>query len=238
MKTLTDLLNAMDDLANEKKAKTMQKYFKSGRGEYGEGDEFLGLTVPIQRLIAKDFYKELELNDIQELLNSNIHEHRLTAVLMLVLKYEKNKDSKFRNEIIKFYLKNTLRFNNWDLVDSGCYKILGHHAFNQNREDILYRLAESENLWEKRIAIVSTLHFIKNKTLSVVPEIVLINMNHPHDLMHKANGWMLREMGNVDEAMLLDFLDEYATQLPRTSLRYAIEKLDISLRQYYLKLRD
>lgn len=236
MKNLTDLLNAMDDLANEKKAKTMQKYFKSGRGEYGEGDEFLGLTVPIQRLIAKDFYKELELNDIQELLNSNIHEHRLTAVLMLVLKYEKNKDSKFRNEIIKFYLKNTLRFNNWDLVDAGCYKILGHHAFNQNREDILYRLAESENLWEKRIAIVSTLHFIKNKTLSIVPEIVLINMNHPHDLMHKANGWMLREMGNVDEAMLLDFLDEYATQLPRTSLRYAIEKLDISLRQYYLKL--
>lgn len=237
MKNLTDLLNAMDDLANEKKAKTMQKYFKSGRGEYGEGDEFLGLTVPIQRLIAKDFYKELELNDIQKLLNSNIHEHRLTAVLMLVLKYEKTKDQHIRNGIVEFYLKNTTSFNNWDLVDSGCYKILGHHAFTQNREDILYKLAESENLWEKRIAIVSTLHFIKNKTLSIVPEIVLINMNHSHDLMHKANGWMLREMGNVDEAMLLDFLDEYATQLPRTSLRYAIEKLDISLRQYYLKLK-
>ena len=237
MKKRIEIQKIMEDLANEKKAKTMQKYFKSGKGEYGEGDEFLGLTVPIQRMIAKDFYKELNLDELGELLQSGIHEHRLTAILMLVLKYEKTKDQERRNEIVEFYLRNTLRFNNWDLVDSGCYKILGHHAFTQNREAILYDLAKSENLWEKRIAIVSTLHFIKNKSLSIVPEIVLMNMNHPHDLMHKANGWMLREMGNIDEAVLLDFLDEYATQLPRTSLRYAIEKLDISLRQYYLKLR-
>ena len=238
MNKLTELEQTMKDLANEKKAKTMQKYFKSGKGEYGEGDEFIGLTVPIQRLIAKDFYKDLSLNEIEKLLQSGIHEHRLTAILMLVLKYEKTKSQELRNQIVEFYLRNTLRFNNWDLVDSGCYKIIGHYAFHQNREDILYKLAESENLWEKRIAIVSTFHFIKNKSLQIVPEIVLMNVNHPHDLMHKANGWMLREMGKIDEAVLLDFLDSYATQLPRTSLRYAIEKLDVSLRQYYLKLKD
>lgn len=237
MGNLAELLGAMNDLADEKKAETMQKYFKSGKGEYGEGDEFLGITVPIQRMMSKDFYQDLTLDEIGKLLQSKIHEHRLTAVLMLVLKYEKTKNQELRNQIVEFYLRNTLRFNNWDLVDSGCYKILGHFAFTQNREDILYKLAKSENLWEKRIAIVSTLHFIKKKSLQIVPEIVLMNLNHPHDLMHKANGWMLREMGNVDEAMLLDFLDEYATQLHRTSLRYAIEKLDVSLRQYYLKLR-
>lgn len=237
MKNLTELKKAMNDLANEKKAQTMQKYFKAGKGEYGEGDSFLGITVPLQRMVAKDFYNELELNDIQELLSSNVHEHRLTAVLMLVLKYEKTKNQELKNQIVEFYLKNTLRFNNWDLVDSGCYKILGHYVFHNQKEVILYKLAESESLWEKRIAVVSTLHFIKNKSLQIVPEIVLMNLHHSHDLMHKANGWMLREMGNRDEAMLLDFLDEYATQLPRTTLRYAIEKLDTSLRQYYLKLR-
>lgn len=236
MKNLNDLLESMQSLANDKKAQTMQRYFKSGKGEYGEGDSFLGITVPLQRMVAKDFYKEIELNDIQELLNSNVHEHRLTAVLILVLKYEKTKDQELKNQIVEFYLKNTLRFNNWDLVDSGCYKILGHYVFHKGKEEILYKLAESEHLWEKRIAVVSTYYFIKKKSLDIVPEIVLINMSHPHDLMHKANGWMLREMGNIDEAPLLDFLDEHATQLPRTSLRYAIEKLDASLRQYYLKL--
>ncbi len=238
MKKLDDLLDAMNDLANKKKAKTMQKYFKAGKGEYGEGDEFLGITVPLQRMAAKDFYKDSGLDDIEQLLQSKIHEHRLTAVLMLVLKYEKTKENEIRKSIVAFYLKNTLRFNNWDLVDSGCYKILGHYVFHNQKEEILYKLAESEHLWEKRIAVVSTYYFIKKKGLNIVPEIVLMNMNHPHDLMHKANGWMLREMGNIDEAMLLDFLDEYATQLPRTSLRYAIEKLDASLRQYYLKLKD
>ena len=238
MSSLKQIIDVLKSNSDPKKAQTMQKYFKSGKGEYGEGDEFLGITVPIQRMIAKDFYKEISLEELGELLQSKIHEYRLTAVLMLVLKYEKTKDQELRNKIVESYLRNTLRFNNWDLVDSGCYKILGHHAFTQNREDILYQLAESENLWEKRIAIVSTLYFIKNKSLNIVPEIVLMNLNHPHDLMHKANGWMLREMGNMDEAMLLDFLDDYATQLPRTSLRYAIEKLDDTLRQYYLKLKD
>lgn len=237
MKNLNDLLESMQSLANEKKAQTMRKYFKAGKGEYGEGDSFLGITVPLQRMVAKDFHKELELNDIQKLLNSNVHEHRLTSVLMLVLKYEKTKEDLVRKEIVDFYLKNTLRFNNWDLVDSGCYKILGHYVFHNQKEEILYKLAESEHLWEKRIAVVSTYYFIKKKSLTIVPEIVLMNLSHPHDLMHKANGWMLREMGNIDEAPLLDFLDEYATQLPRTSLRYAIEKLDILLRQYYLKLK-
>lgn len=237
MSSLKQIIDVLTSNSDPKKAKTMQKYFKSGKGEYGEGDEFLGLTVPVQRMIAKEFYKELNFIEIQELLDSKIHEYRLTGILILVLKYEKTKDQEVRNEIVAFYLKNSLRFNNWDLVDSGCYKILGHYVFHNHKEEILYKLAQSEHLWEKRIAVVSTYYFIKNKSLNIVPEMVLMNLNHPHDLMHKANGWMLREMGNIDEAMLLDFLDEYATQLPRTSLRYAIEKLDVSLRQYYLKLR-
>lgn len=237
MKKLHHLLQAMDDLANEKKAKTMHRYFKAGKGEYGEGDGFLGITVPLQRMIAKDFYKDLSLDDIGQILQSKVHEHRLTAVLMLVCKYEKTKDIKLKNQIVDFYLQNTLRFNNWDLVDSGCYKILGHFALTQGREDVLYELAKSDNLWENRIAVVSTYYFIKNKSLEIVPEIVLMNLHHSHDLMHKANGWMLRELGNVDDARLLDFLDEYASELPRTTLRYAIEKLDVSLRKYYLGLK-
>lgn len=237
MKKLNQLLDAMRDLANEKKAETMRKYFKAGKGEYGEGDEFLGITVPFQRMIAKEFYQDLNLDDIRQLLQSGIHEHRLTAVLMLVLKYEKSKDIELKIRIVEFYLQNTLRFNNWDLVDSGCYKILGHFTFTQNREDILYKLAESDNLWEKRMAIVSTYHFIKNKSLEIVSEIVLMNMNHPHDLIQKANGWMLREMGNMDDAKLMDFLDEHASQLPRTTLSYAIEKLDNILRKYYLAMK-
>ncbi len=237
MKHLAELYDAMQDLANEKKAETMRRYFKTGKGEYGEGDQFLGLTVPIQRMIAKDFYPDLKLDQMGELLLSKVHEHRLIAVFMLVLKYEKTKDQTLKNEIVDFYLRNTQRFNNWDLVDSGCYKILGHHVFHHQKEEILFRLAESDNLWDNRIAVVSTLYFIQKKSLKIVPELVLKNLHHPHDLMHKANGWMLREMGEKDDGMLKDFLDEYARKLPRTSLRYAIEKLDESLRQYYLKLK-
>lgn len=234
---IEQLKSTLQDLADEGKAKIMMRFFKTGKGEYGEGDIFLGISVPNQRLIAKEFYQQVSLNDIKNLLNSNIHEYRLTALLMLVLKYEKSKDELVRKEIIDFYLAQTSQINNWDLVDTSCYKILGHYCFHQKREELLFELASSEDLWEKRIAIVSTMYFIKQKSFSIVPEIVLKNLNHSHDLMHKANGWMLREMGKMDEEKLIEFLDEYTLQMPRTTLRYALEKIDPILKDYYMKLK-
>lgn len=234
---IEQLKSTLQDLSDEEKAKIMMRFFKTGKGEYGEGDIFLGISVPNQRLIAKEFYQQVSLNDIKNLLNSNIHEYRLTALLMLVSKYEKSKDELVRKEIIDFYLAQTSQINNWDLVDTSCYKILGHYCFHQNREELLFELADSEDLWEKRIAIVSTMYFIKQKSFSIVPEIVLKNLNHSHDLMHKANGWMLREMGKMDEEKLIEFLDEYTLQMPRTTLRYALEKIDPILKDYYMKLK-
>ncbi len=234
---IEQLKSTLQDLADEEKAKIMMRFFKTGKGEYGEGDIFLGISVPNQRLIAKEFYQQVSLNDIKNLLNSNIHEYRLTALLMLVSKYEKSKDELVRKEIIDFYLAQTSQINNWDLVDTSCYKILGHYCFHQKREELLFELANSEDLWEKRIAIVSTMYFIKQKSFSIVPEIVLKNLNHSHDLMHKANGWMLREMGKMNEEKLIEFLDEYTLQMPRTTLRYALEKIDPILKDYYMKLK-
>lgn len=234
---IEQLKSTLQDLSDEEKAKIMMRFFKTGKGEYGEGDIFLGISVPNQRLIAKEFYQQVSLNDIKNLLNSNIHEYRLTALLMLVLKYEKSKDELVRKEIIDFYLAQTSQINNWDLVDTSCYKILGHYCFHQKREELLFELANSEDLWEKRIATVSTMYFIKQKSFSIVPEIVLKNLNHSHDLMHKANGWMLREMGKMNEEKLIEFLDEYTLQMPRTTLRYALEKIDPILKDYYMKLK-
>lgn len=234
---IEQLKSTLQDLADEEKAKIMMRFFKTGKGEYGEGDIFLGISVPNQRLIAKEFYQQVSLNDIKNLLNSNIHEYRLTALLILVSKYEKSKDELVRKEIIDFYLAQTSQINNWDLVDTSCYKILGHYCFHQKREELLFELADSDDLWEKRIATVSTMYFIKQKSFSIVPEIVLKNLNHSHDLMHKANGWMLREMGKMNEEKLIEFLDEYTLQMPRTTLRYALEKIDPILKDYYMKLK-
>lgn len=234
---IEQLKSTLQDLADEEKAKIMMRFFKTGKGEYSEGDIFLGISVPNQRLIAKEFYQQVSLNDIKNLLNSNIHEYRLTALLILVLKYEKSKDELVRKDIIDFYLAQTSQINNWDLVDTSCYKILGHYCFHQKREELLFELADSDDLWEKRIATVSTMYFIKQKSFSIVPEIVLKNLNHSHDLMHKANGWMLREMGKMNEEKLIEFLDEYTLQMPRTTLRYALEKIDPILKDYYMKLK-
>lgn len=234
---VNEIKTALHDLSDAEKISVYQRFFKTGKGEYGEGDTFLGITVPNQRLVAKEYYNQVSLKEIKELLSFDIHEYRLTALLMLVAKYEKSKDVNFQKEIVDFYLSQTSRINNWDLVDTSCYKILGHYCYHQNEEFILYKLTNSDDLWEKRIAIVSTLYFIKKNALSIVSDIVLKNINYPHDLMHKANGWMLREMGKKDEEMLTLFLDVNATRLPRTSLRYALEKLSPELKEYYMKLK-
>ncbi|WP_312761851.1 DNA alkylation repair protein [Epilithonimonas sp.] len=225
------------DLVIPGKGEILQTFFKTGKGEYGEGDIFIGVTVPEQRSVAKEFYKTITLDELSELLSSKIHEHRLTALLILVYKFEKTKDKIGQKEIIDFYLKHTKYINNWDLVDTSCYKILGRYCFENQNSKILEKLSDSDDMWEKRMAIVATMHHIKKGKFELTKTFALKNLKHPHDLMHKATGWLLREIGKMNETELLDFLNLHYKEMPRTCLRYAIEKLDEELRQNYLKGR-
>ena len=234
---LKEIKESLAVLSIPEKAAFFPKFFKTGKGEYGEGDLFLGVKVPDQRAVAKEYYAKISLEELSELLSSPYHEHRLTALIMLISKFEKTKDLSVKEEIINFYLKHLDFINNWDLVDTTCYKILGRYAFENQKENLLRELADSDQMWHKRIAVVGTMHYIKKGSFELTKEFVTQNLYHPHDLMHKANGWLLREMGNKNEAELIDYLNQYYKQMPRTCLRYAIEKLDEQLRQDYLKGR-
>ena len=217
---------------NEKKAKILSKFFKTGKGQYGEGDVFLGLIVPKTREIAKK-YIDLNFKDIQRLILSKIHEERLAALMILAEKYKKS-DSEDKKLIIDFYLKNAEKVNNWDLVDLSADKILGNYLIHKNKS-ILYKLAKSENLWERRISIISTFAFIKNYKFKDTIKISEILLNDKHDLIQKAVGWMLREVGKRDEKVLCDFLDKHCGKMPRTMLRYAVERLDKKKREFYME---
>lgn len=232
------ILEALHFLSSPEKKEFLPYFFKTGKGEYAEGDKFIGVVVPDSRKLVKEYWQKAELSDVQEILKSEFHEMRLVALLILVTKFEKTKDEKEKKTLVDFYLKNTKYINNWDLVDLSCYKLLGRYCFENQKDDILRELSNSDNMWEKRIAIVATMHHIKKgKSFDLTQELVLNNLNHPHDLMHKANGWLLREIGNKDEEVLLDFLKIYYQNMPRTTLRYAIERLDEDLRQDFLKGR-
>ncbi len=230
-----DLENLEKELrkkANKQKAVFLSRYFKTGKGEYGEGDIFLGITVPDQRKIALKSL-DMPLSDIGELLKSNIHEYRFTALEILVAKYEKVKE-KERKEIAKFYLSHTTAINNWDLVDTSARDILGHYLFDKDRS-VLIQLARSRNIWERRIAIIATHYFIMHgdfKDTLVIAEMLL---SDTHDLIHKAVGWMLREVGNKSHTHLEIFLKKHYMNMPRTMLRYAIEKFSPERRRAYLK---
>ena len=208
-------------------AKVLQRFFKTNKGEYGEGDIFLGIKVPVQRNLVKKF--DLNLDQIQVLLNSKIHEHRFSALVFLLNKYEKNSE-----EVFNFYLKNSKKINNWDLVDAFAPKIVGKFLVDKNK-DILYKLARSKNLWEKRISIISTLWFIRNNKFNDTLKISEILLKDSHDLIHKAVGWMLREVGKKDQGIEEKFLKKHYKKMPRTMLRYAIEKFDEVRRKKYLK---
>ena len=232
------ILEALQFLSSPEKKEFLPYFFKTGKGEYAEGDQFIGVVVPDSRKLVKEYWQKAELSDVQEILKSEFHEMRLVALLILVNKFEKSKDKTEQKKLVDFYLKNTKYINNWDLVDLSCYKLLGRYCFENQKDNILRELSNSDNMWEKRIAIVATMHHIKKgKSFDLTQELVLNNLNHPHDLMHKANGWLLREIGNKDEEVLLDFLKIYYQNMPRTTLRYAIEKLDEDLRQDFLKGR-
>ncbi len=232
-----EIQEALAALSTPEKAAFFPKFFKTGKGEYGEGDLFLGVKVPDQRSVAKEYCAKISLEELTELLSSQYHEHRLTALFILVSKFEKAKDQAVKDEIITFYLNHLPYVNNWDLVDSSCYKLLGRYAFENHKEELLRNLSDSEVMWHKRIAVVGTMYYVKKGSFDLTKELVTANLKHPHDLMHKANGWLLREMGQKSENDLIDYLNRHYKEMPRTCLRYAIEKLDEDVRQDYLKGR-
>lgn len=218
-------------LANPKQAALLQRFFKTGKGEYGEGDIFLGIKVPEQRKIANKY--DLDLKEIQGLLNSKIHEHRLTSLFILIKKYNKSNENE-RKKIFEFYLRNTKNINNWDLIDLSAPKIVGNYLLDKDRS-VLYKLAKSNSLWEKRISILATAAFIVNDEYKDTLRIAEILLNDKHDLIHKGVGWMLREVGKRDQKIEEEFLKKYYKKMPRTMLRYAIEKFEENKRQFYLK---
>ena len=217
---------------NPDKADFLPRFFKTGKGEYGEGDKFVGITVPNIRKVAKQFYKQVDLGIIQKLLNNPIHEYRLTGLIMLVYKYEKA-EIKTKGEIVKFYEKNFSAVNNWDLVDLTAHKILGDWLLDKGRKK-LYKLARSNDLWEKRISMMSTFAFIRENDFKDTLAIARILLHDDHDLIHKVVGWMLREVGKRDMKTEELFLQKYYKQMPRTMLRYAIERFPESKRLQYL----
>ncbi|MGI9536215.1 MAG: DNA alkylation repair protein [Desulfocapsaceae bacterium] len=224
--------NELHCLANEQIAVHSQKFFKTGAGQYGEGDRFLGIRVPVLRKIARR-YRRLDLPSTEKLLHSEFHEIRLTALLILVECYKRG-DERLQKEVYELYLKNSAYINNWDLVDVSAPHIVGHFLEHRDR-DILSTLAVSDNLWERRIAILATFHFIRRNSFTETLKLADILRHDEHDLLHKAVGWMLREVGNRDLDREVAFLDEHYKELPRTMLRYAIERFPESLRQAYLK---
>lgn len=228
-----NVLDELKKLADPDIAEHSQRFFKTGPGEYGEGDQFLGIRVPVTRKVAAKF-KELPLQEIRRLLSSEYHEARLCALVILVNRFKKG-DKQERESIYQLYLKNTRFINNWDLVDTSAHHILGSYLQEKDREP-LHKLAKSEDLWERRIAIISTLYFIKNDDFETTLKIAEQLLDDEHDLIHKAVGWMLREIGERDMRIEEQFLQKYIHNMPRTMLRYAIEKFPEAKRKKYLAM--
>jgi len=235
MSSLTQLKKELKKIASPKQAKILQRFFKTGKGEYGEKDIFLGIKVPEQRKVA-DKFRELSLENIAELLNSKIHEYRMTALFILIKQYQKADECE-KKIIFNFYLKNIKDINNWDLVDLSAPKIVGDYLLDKPR-DVLYKLARSKNLWERRIAIISNWIIIRNNEFDDTLKIAKILLNDKHDLIHKAVGWMLREVGKRDQKIEEEFLQKYYLKMPRVMLRYAIEKFSEQKRKFYLRKKN
>jgi 3-methyladenine DNA glycosylase AlkD len=233
--TAEDIQEALQKHANAEDAVFLQRFFKTDKGQYGADDVFIGVRVPMTRAVCKVF-KDLPLAEIQRLLDSDIHEHRLAAVILLSNQYTKANQG-MRQKIFELYLKNVQRgrVNNWDLVDASAEFIIGKHLVDQPR-DLLFTLAHSDGLWQRRVAMLSTFHFLKIGNPQPTIDIAEVLLHDPHDLIQKAVGWMLREMGKrVDERLLIAFLKKYAHEMPRTMLRYAIERLAVEQKNRFMK---
>ncbi len=232
MISANELTTAMLTAANPEKAAGMQRFFKTGKGQYGEGDRFLGIPNPEMHRFAKQ-YRDMPLQQAVELLESPWHEIRSAALQIMVAQYDQGSEP-LREEIFNRYLQSTHRVNNWDLVDLSAPLIVGAHLLNRDRA-ILHTLAASPLLWEQRIAIIATLTFIRNHDFTDTLKLAESLFTHKHDLMHKATGWMLREVGKRHRSTLTAFLNEHKSIMPRTALRYAIEHYPESERQAFMK---
>jgi 3-methyladenine DNA glycosylase AlkD len=233
--TARQVTKDLNEASDKAKSVTLARFFKTGPGEYGEGDRFLGVTVPKQRIIAKK-YQDLPFSEVKKLLISPWHEHRLTGLLILTYRFSVSEMAQKR-EIFDFYLVHTERINNWDLVDVTAPGIVGEYLVESGSDSgLLRRLAKSQSLWERRIAIVSTFAWIRRGKYQECFEIAEILLYDSHDLIQKAVGWMLREVGKrCGTESLRDFLDRHACEMPRTMLRYAIERFPENVRQAYLR---
>ena len=227
-----EVINALKTLATEERRKVNEWFFKTGKGEYGYGDIFLGVTMPDIRRIAKKFSQEISLQELTELIRNPIHEVRLCALIILVNKYKKENSDK----IYQYYMDHLTAINNWDLVDSSAPYIVGDYLYKHpEKSKILKDFSHSENLWVRRISIVSTFAFIRKNEFNKTLEIAKLLLNDDHNLIHKAVGWMLREIYKRDERIIKRFLRQNYAQIPRTTLRYAIERMDKEERLLYLK---
>ena len=235
MSVLTEqIIEALKDKANPGKVPILLKFFQVFPGGYGEGDQYMGVTVPDQREVARQFFKEICLEDLSQLINNPFHEVRLTGLLALVYRYEKTKSETEQRKLVDFYLAHLDFVDNWDLVDSSCYQILGHFYWKKDKT-VFYELADSGQLWRQRVAMISSFFWIKKGEFADGLALAEKLKNHPHDLMHKAVGWMLREIGKRDFDAEYEFLTKHYRTLPRTALRYAIEKFPEELRQDFWK---
>lgn len=226
----------LHSFANTQRKETNLRFFKTGKGEYGEGDVFIGVSMPDLRSVVKEFWL-LSFVDTIKFVQSPIHEERLTGLLILVEKYKHAQSIKERNKIFNCYVKNFKFINNWDLVDSSAYHITGPHLATQ-KKDLLTKWARSPNLWVRRISILSTYHYIKNNQTEETLRLAKILLHDTHDLIHKAVGWMLREAAKKDLEKIEEFLNQHAHNMPRTMLRYAIEKFSERKRKHYLNLKN
>lgn len=226
-----EVIKELKKYQNKEKAIFFKRFFKTGKGEYGEGDRFLGVNVPIQRRIAKK-YSLISLEEIQQILFSPLHEVRLTAVFILCYQYEKSTEE-HKKKIFDFYLKHTQQINGWDLVDASAHKIVGKYLLDKDKK-ILLSLVKSKLLWERRIAMIATFTFIRENQFEWTIDLAKKLLNDKEDLMHKAVGWMLREVGKRQEEVLIEFLGEHSQNMPRVMLRYAIEKFSKEQRKYWL----
>lgn len=226
---IEEIKKDLNKKSSKEQAKNLSWFFKTGKGQYGEGDIFIGVKVPEQRIVAKK-YKDVSFKDLNQLIKSEIHEFRLTALLILILKYKEDKEKSFN-----FYIKNIKRINNWDLVDLSAPKIVGEYLLDKDRS-LLYNFARSNDLWKKRIAIISTFAFIRNNDFKDSLSLAEILLYDEHDLIHKAVGWTLREVGKRNIKIEKDFLNKYSKKMPRTMLRYSIEKFSPKDRAHFMKI--
>ena len=233
-----DLELSLKKYADEKDALFLQRFFKTGKGQYGEGDIFIGVRMPQLRLVCKQF-SDLQLREVQKLLNSKVHEHRMAALIILRLQYRLSSEQK-KDSIYNLYLKNVYRgrINNWDLVDASAPYIVGDHLMNRSRT-ILFELAKNNDIWQRRVAVLGSFAFINEGDSTTTIELAEQLLQDRHDLIQKAVGWSLREVGKrSDRAILIHFLDQHAHEMPRTMLRYSLEHLDAKQRAYYMSLKS